>query len=112
MPRDVIKAKCAPYRRRGKPWHRSQLQNLPDYDIVRIYGAEYRGIVDYYLLAQDAWRLSALRWNAETSMLKTLAAKHRSSVTKMAARHKAKIKTVTGRGPASRPGNSARASRT
>ena len=96
VPRDVIKAKCAPYRRRGKPWHRSQLQNLPDYDIVRIYGAEYRGIVDYYLLAQDAWRLSALRWNAETSMLKTLAAKHRSSVTKMAARHKAKIKTSDG----------------
>src|SRR5512140_406845 len=74
VPRDVIKAKCAPYRRRGKPWHRPQLQNLPDYDIVRIYGAEYRGIVNYYLLAQDAWRLSALRWNAETSMLKTLGA--------------------------------------
>jgi hypothetical protein len=96
IPRDVIKAKCAPYRRRGKPWHRPQLQNLPDYDIVRIYGAEYRGIVNYYLLAQDAWRLSALRWNAETSMLKTLGAKHRSSVTKMAARHKAKIKTSDG----------------
>jgi group II intron reverse transcriptase/maturase len=96
VPRAVIKAKCAPYRRRGKPWHRPQLQNLPDYDIVRIYGAEYRGIVNYYLLAQDAWRFSALRWNAETSMLKTLAAKHRSSVTKMAARHKAKIKTSNG----------------
>ncbi|HKS00811.1 MAG TPA: reverse transcriptase/maturase family protein [Arthrobacter sp.] len=35
VPRDVIKAKCAPYRRRGKPWHRPGLQNLPDYDIVR-----------------------------------------------------------------------------
>ena len=96
VPRDVIKAKCAPYRRRGKPWHRPGLQNLPDYDIVRIYGAEYRGIVNYYRLAQDVWRLSTLHWNAETSMLKTLAAKHRSSVTKMAARHKAKIKTSDG----------------
>ena len=36
--------------------------NLPDYDIVRIYGAEYRGIVNYYRLAQDVWRLRALRW--------------------------------------------------
>jgi group II intron reverse transcriptase/maturase len=96
IPRDVIKAKCAPCRRRGKPWHRPGLQNLHDYDIVRIYGAEYRGIVNYYRLAQDVWRLSALRWNAETSMLKTLAAKHRSSVTKMAARHKATIKTSDG----------------
>ena len=60
---------------------------------MRIYGAEYRGIVNYYLLAQNVWRLGTLRWNAETSMLKTLAAKHQSTVTKMAARHKAKINT-------------------
>ena len=97
VPRDVVTAKCAPYRRRGKPWHRPQLQNLGDYDIVRIYGAEYRGIVNYYLLAQDVWRLGALRWNAETSMLKTLGAKHKSTVTKMATRHKAK--TITPDGP-------------
>jgi hypothetical protein len=96
VPRDVITAKCAPYRRRGKPWHRPGLQNLNDHNIVQIYGAEYRGIVNYYRLAQDVWRLGALRWNAETSMLKTLAAKHRSSVTKMAARHKAKIETSDG----------------
>ncbi|MGH3305471.1 MAG: reverse transcriptase domain-containing protein [Streptosporangiaceae bacterium] len=96
VPRDVITAKCAPYRRRGKPWHRSRLLNLDDYDIVRVYGAEYRGIVNYYLLAQDVWRFGALCWNAETSMLKTLAAKHQSTVTKMAARHKAKIETPHG----------------
>ena len=61
------------------------LQNLDDYDIVQVYGAEYRGIASYYLLASDVWRLDALRWDAETSMLKTLAAKHKSTVTKMAA---------------------------
>jgi group II intron reverse transcriptase/maturase len=96
VPLDVIKARCAPYRQHGKPWHRAGLQNLDDYDIVRIYGAEYRGVVSYYLLAGDAWRLRALRWNAETSMLKTLAAKHQSTVTKMAARYKAKIETPHG----------------
>jgi len=96
VPLDVIRATCAPYRRRGKPWHRPQLQNLPDYDIVRTYGAEYGGIVNYYRLAQDVWRFGALRWNAETSLLKTLAAKHDSSVSKTAARYKAKV--VTGHG--------------
>jgi group II intron reverse transcriptase/maturase len=96
VPRDVVTAKCAPYRRRGKPWHRSRLINLDDYDIVRIYGAEYRGIINYYLLARDVARLHALRWNAETSMLKTLSAKHKSTVAKMAARHKAKIETPHG----------------
>ena len=97
VPPDVIRAQCARYRRHGKPWHRSRLQNLDDYDIIRAYGAEYRGVVNYYLLAKDAWRLRTLRWNAETSMLKTLAAKHQSTVSKMAARHKAK--TETGDGP-------------
>jgi group II intron reverse transcriptase/maturase len=96
VPRDVIKAKCAPCRQHGKPWHRPGLQNLDDYDIVRICGAEYRGVVNYYLLAQDAWRLDDLRWNAQTSMLKTLAAKHHSSVAAMAARYKAEATTADG----------------
>jgi hypothetical protein len=74
VPLDVIKAKRAPYRRRGKPWHRPAMQNLDDYDIVKAYGAEYRGIVQYYLLATDVWRFTALRWDAQTSMLKTLGA--------------------------------------
>jgi group II intron reverse transcriptase/maturase len=96
VPPDVIKAQSARYRQHGKPWFRSRLQNLTDYEIVRTYGAEYRGVVNYYLLAQDAWRLNTLRWNAQTSMLKTLAAKHGSTVTKMAARHKVKIETSDG----------------
>jgi group II intron reverse transcriptase/maturase len=96
VPPDVIKAKTASYRRHGKPWRRTWLQNLDDYDIVRVYAAEYRGIVNYYLLAHNVARLGALRWNAETSMLKTLAAKHKSTVTAMAARHKATVVTRDG----------------
>jgi AI2M/AI1M-like HNH endonuclease/type II intron maturase len=96
VPRDVITAKCAPYPRRGKPEARTALCNLDDYDIVAAYGAEYRGIVRYYLLATDVWRIARLRWAAETSMLKTLAAKRSSTVTAMAARHKAKIETPHG----------------
>jgi group II intron reverse transcriptase/maturase len=96
VPPDVVKAQCARYREHGKPWHRPRLQNLDDYYIVQTYGAEYRGVVNYYLLAQDVWRLRTLHWHAQTSMLKTLAAKHRSTVTKMAARHRAKIETSDG----------------
>jgi group II intron reverse transcriptase/maturase len=96
VPLDVIKAKRAPYRQRGKPWHRPALQNLDDYDIIQAYGAEYRGIVGYYMLARDVWRFNELEWYAKTSMLKTLGAKYQSTVTKMAARYKAKIKTPHG----------------
>ena len=74
VPPDVVKAQCARYRQHGKPWHRPRLQNLDDYHIVRIYGAEYKGVVNYYLLSQDVWKLGTLRWNAVTSMLKTLGA--------------------------------------
>jgi group II intron reverse transcriptase/maturase len=96
VPLSVIAAKCAPYLRRGKPAHRSQLVNRDDYSIVATYGAEYRGVIQYYLLAGDVYRLRRLEWVAKTSMLKTLAAKHQSTVTKMAARHKAVIETPHG----------------
>lgn len=96
VPLSVIKSKCAQHTQRGKPARRPQLVNLDDHTIVRIYGAEYRGFVQYYMLAHDVWRLSRLRWVAETSMLKTLACKHDSTVSKMAARHRAKIKTPYG----------------
>jgi len=96
VPPEVVTAQCARYRQHGKPWHRPRLQNLDDYDIVRVYGAEYAGVVNYYLLAQDVWRLRKLRWHAETSMLKTLAAKHNSTVTKTAARYRAKVVTSDG----------------
>jgi group II intron reverse transcriptase/maturase len=96
VPKDVIKAKRAPYLKLGKPEHRPELMNLSDSLIIATYGAEYRGLVQYYLLAGDVWRLRRLRWAAETSMLKTLAAKHRSTVGAMARNFKATAATPYG----------------
>jgi group II intron reverse transcriptase/maturase len=96
VPLGAIKTKCAPYLKRGKPAHRSPLANAHDHTIVSSYGAEYRGIVGYYLLASDVWRLQRLRWAMETSMLKTLARKHGSSVSKMARKYKATVDTPYG----------------
>ena len=97
VPRAVITAKTAPYLRHGKPGHRPELMNLDDPEVISAYGAEYRGLAQYYLLAGNVSRLHRLRWAAETSMLKTLAAKHRSTVTKMARKYKATI--ITPHGP-------------
>jgi group II intron reverse transcriptase/maturase len=96
VPKDVIKAKIAPYLKRGKPAHRSEWINEADHSIVATYGSIYRGIVQYYLPAGDVFRLHRLEWVMKTSMLKTLAAKHDSTVTKMATKHKAKILTPHG----------------
>jgi hypothetical protein len=96
VPKDVIKAKCAPHLKLGKPEARTRLVNEDDHTIVETYGAEYRGLVNYYLLAGDVWRLNRVHWVMQTSLLKTLACKHDSTVTKMAARHKAVIDTPHG----------------
>jgi hypothetical protein len=73
-----------------------------DFTIVEKYGAEYRGIIQYYLLAQDVSRLNSLYWVMETSMLKTLAAKHTSTVSAMARKYKRSSIHPTDPGPASR----------
>jgi hypothetical protein len=96
VPAKVIKAKSAPYMSRGVPACRNRMVNEADYSIVGRFGAEYRGLVQYYLLASDVFRLHRLRWVMETSMLETLACKHRASVSKIAARYKAKIDTPYG----------------
>jgi hypothetical protein len=96
VPKDVIKAKCSRYLANGKPAHQGALIHNDDHTIVATFGAEYRGIAQYYLLAGDVHRLHRLEWVMKTSMLKTLAGKHHSTVSKMAARHKAKIETPHG----------------
>jgi group II intron reverse transcriptase/maturase len=96
VPKDVTAAKCAPYLARGKPERRPELLNLSDLLIIGSYGAGYRGVVQYYLLAGNVSQLNRLEWVASTCMLKTLAAKHGSTVRKMARKYKAKITTPYG----------------
>jgi group II intron reverse transcriptase/maturase len=96
VPTSVIKAKCAPYLERGKPATQTSLVNRGDFDIVSTYGAAYRGLVQYYLLAGDVYRLNRLHGVMRTSMLKTLACKHHSTGQKMVAKYKAKIETPHG----------------
>jgi hypothetical protein len=82
--------------RRGKPARRPELLNQDDHVILSTYGSEYRGIVQYYLMAGDVFRLARLQWVMETSMLMTLANKHRSSVSKMARKYSATNETPHG----------------
>lgn len=97
VPDEVVRSAAAPYLAKGEPGRRAAWMGLDDYTIVANYGAKYRGIAQYYMLAGDIRKVHRLRWVMETSMLKTLAGKHGSSVSKMAARYKAKV--TTSRGP-------------
>lgn len=81
---------------KAKPASRGPLLHDDGFTIVAKYGSEYRGLVQYYLPAQDVFRLELLRRVMETSMLKTLAGKHKSTVAKMARKYKARIETADG----------------
>nr|WP_274919498.1 group II intron reverse transcriptase/maturase [Streptomyces sp. WZ-12] len=96
VPRQVIRQKRALYMSKGQPAQRGMLLHDEDFTIVAKYQAEYRGLVQYYLLAQDVFRLGRLQWVMETSLLKTLAGKHRSTVTKMARKYKSIVETPEG----------------
>jgi hypothetical protein len=73
--------------------NRTNHSSVYHYPIITAYQQQYRGIVQYYLMAQNVSWLAKLHWVMSTSLLKTLAAKHRTSVNKMAHRLQAEIET-------------------
>jgi hypothetical protein len=75
--------------RRGKPIHFMQRVNDDPYSIVAQYQAEYRGIVQYYRLAYNLHRYSQLKWVAETSLVKALAKKYKTTRSKIYRRFRA-----------------------
>jgi group II intron reverse transcriptase/maturase len=97
VPHDVIVTKCANYERNGKPIHRSILLEDSDYDIVTRYQQEYRGIVQYYLLAHNIGKLTKLRWVMLNSLLNTLAAKHKTSSEAIRAKYQTTTTTTEGK---------------
>src|SRR5437879_13365121 len=53
VPPDVVESKCAFYQQAGKPMHRPNLLQDDDFTIIDRYQQEYRGVVQYYLLAHN-----------------------------------------------------------
>jgi len=96
VPRTVIRQRCALCMSKGKPAQRGMLLHDDDFTIVAKYQAEYAGLVPYCLLAQDVFRLGRLHWVMQTSLLKTLAGKHRPTVTVMARKYKTTTETPAG----------------
>ena len=96
VPANVIEQHCRAYMRNGKPAHRPSVLNDDDYTIVNRYQAEFRGVVQYYLLAQNVSHLGKLQWVMEWSLGKTLANKHKTTSRKIFRRYKSTAKTEYG----------------
>jgi group II intron reverse transcriptase/maturase len=82
IPESVMQSKRKRFLRSGKAVHRVELLNDSEVDILSRYQWEYRGLVEYYAVAQNLSRLTHIRWTMETSLLKTLAHKNRTTVSK------------------------------
>ena len=96
IPPQVIEEKIARYSHEGKPVRRPELIYDSDFSIVGLYGQELRGYAQYYAYAKNRSWLNRLRWYMEISLLKTLAAKHKSTISRMARRFAGKAITENG----------------
>lgn len=96
IPEDVMQKKRNRYLRDGKPTHRTELINDSEYDIIYRYQGEYRGLVEYYGMAQNIAQRGYVRWTMASSLLKTLAAKSATTVEKRVKRLETTAKTLEG----------------
>lgn len=96
IPAGLIAEKCALYMRNGKPIHRSELINDDDFTIINIYQSEFRGLVQFYSQAQNIAWLRKLQWVMWSSLMKTLACKHKTSVAKICAKYHKTVKLPHG----------------
>jgi len=70
------------------PRGRKKLVNLTELEIVTTYNAEFRGLCNYYSLASNYYKLCYFEYLMEYSCLKTIAAKHKSSIKKTINKYK------------------------
>jgi type II intron maturase len=92
----VVEKKTAIYEPKGKPVRRTPDVHCTDYTILNTSQQEYRGLVQYYLLANNIHWLGRVRWAAERSLTCTLAAKHRCRAAEMAKQYRTIIQTPHG----------------
>lgn len=96
----IIKQKEA---KKFHPIHRRGWLYLPDYEIVERYNAETRGVLNYYYLASDFYKLDYFAYLMEYSCYATLAGKYNKSISKIIKKYRSgknfvvKYKTLSGK---------------
>src|SRR6266849_545593 len=96
VPPDVVESKCALYQQAGKPTHRTPMLRDDDFTIIERYQQEYRGVVQYSMLAHNVSWFWKLHWIAKVSLLKTLARKHQATAVRMLRKYEASVQAADG----------------
>ncbi len=78
IPNDVTRKWLKRVQKGGKSQCRKELLNLSDYDIITTYEVELQGLINYYSRIYNLQQLRHLRYKWTESLIKTLAAKHRT----------------------------------
>lgn len=78
IPVDVIRQWLRTVEKRGRSHQRSELLNLSDYDIISTFEIELQGLINYYSRVHNLNQLYYLRYKWKQSLIKTLAAKHKT----------------------------------
>src|SRR6266498_4911720 len=96
VPPDVVESKCAFYQQAGTPIHRTPMLSDDDFTIIERYQQEYRGVVQYYMLAHNVSWFWKLHWIAKVSLLKTLAYKHKTGTIAQLRKYQANFQAANG----------------
>jgi hypothetical protein len=97
VPDEVVRKWLRKDQKNGKPVHRKGFTHLSNFEIVTQYGAELRGLANYYALATNVSRqIYQVKYSLRTSMLKTLAHKNKTSVTKITKKYKVQENGIIG----------------
>lgn len=97
VPWEKIDGKCHDFMKGNRIRKRLDQMVNDDFSIVAWYGIVFRGVAEYYCMAHDrAKKLSKLKHVMQKSMLKTLAAKHKTTVSRVAEKYRVQLSTPDG----------------
>jgi Type II intron maturase len=90
MPQEAVAKILDQYSRGNKITHRPELEPDDDYTIISRYQSVLRGLYNFYCMAVNvSKRMYRIKYILETSLTKTLAHKHRLSVTQVYRKYEA-----------------------
>jgi len=99
VPSEAINRKIQPFTQDGKAASFKPRVNLPILDIINEYNSEIRGLYNYYSLATDvSVKLNKFKYYHYWSLLRTIAHKEKSTVTKVKSKYGIDVPRKVGTG--------------
>jgi group II intron reverse transcriptase/maturase len=90
IPKGLMREYAHRFQHKGKTMAEKWLLGYSDAHIINVFQLQYRGLAEYYKYAVDRRRLTSLKHVMETSLTKTLAHKHKTTVSKIYRKYRGK----------------------